>query len=34
MVDGECVGGIGLSGGAPQQDLDCAQAGIDFFNQQ
>lgn len=34
MVDGECVGGIGLSGGAPQQDMDCAQAGIDFFNQQ
>ena len=33
MVDGECVGGIGLSGGAPQQDMDCAQAGIDFFNQ-
>jgi uncharacterized protein GlcG (DUF336 family) len=34
VVDGECVGGIGLSGGAPQQDMDCAQAGIDFFNQQ
>jgi uncharacterized protein GlcG (DUF336 family) len=34
MVAGECVGGIGLSGGAPQQDMDCAQAGIDFFNQQ
>jgi uncharacterized protein GlcG (DUF336 family) len=34
MVDGECVGGIGLSSGAPQQDMDCAQAGIDFFNQQ
>lgn len=33
MVDGECVGGIGLSSGAPQQDMDCAQAGIDFFNQ-
>lgn len=33
VVDGECVGGIGLSGGAPQQDMDCAQAGIDFFMQ-
>ena len=29
MVDGEVVGGIGLSSGTPQQDMDCAQAGID-----
>lgn len=31
MVDGEVVGGIGLSSGTPQQDMDCAQAGIDHF---
>lgn len=31
MVDGECVGGIGVSSGSPQQDMDCAQAGIDAF---
>lgn len=31
-VDGEVVGGIGLSSGTPQQDMDCAQAGIDHFN--
>ena len=30
-VDGEVVGGIGLSSGTPQQDMDCAQAGIDNF---
>ncbi|MGP4842986.1 GlcG/HbpS family heme-binding protein [Marinobacter sp. 1Y8] len=30
-VDGEVVGGIGLSSGSPQQDMDCAQAGIDHF---
>ncbi len=34
IVDGEFVGGIGVSSGTPQQDMDCAQAGIDFFNQQ
>jgi len=32
VVDGEVVGGIGLSSGSPQQDMDCAQAGIDHFN--
>jgi uncharacterized protein GlcG (DUF336 family) len=32
VVDGEVVGGIGLSSGTPQQDMDCAQAGIDHFN--
>lgn len=31
FVDGECVGGIGVSSGTPPQDQDCAQAGIDFF---
>lgn len=30
-VDGAVVGGIGLSSGTPQQDIDCAQAGIDHF---
>lgn len=30
-IDGEVVGGIGLSSGTPQQDMDCAQAGIDHF---
>lgn len=30
-VDGEFVGGIGVSSGTPQQDMDVAQAGIDFF---
>lgn len=34
VVDGEFVGGIGVSSGTPQQDIDCAQAGIDFFKQQ
>lgn len=33
-VDGEVVGGIGLSSGTPQQDMDCAQAGIDYFETQ
>ncbi len=31
QVDGEFVGGIGVSSGTPQQDMDCAQAGLDFF---
>lgn len=30
-VDGQVVGGIGLSSGTPQQDMQCAQAGIDHF---
>ena len=30
-VDGEVVGGIGLSSGTPQQDMDYAKAGIDHF---
>lgn len=33
-VDGEVVGGIGLSSGTPQQDMQCAQAGIDDFSMQ
>ena len=31
IVDGEVVGGIGLSSGTPNQDMDCAQAGINYF---
>jgi len=31
IVDGEVVGGIGLSSGTPQQDRDCAEAGIAYF---
>ncbi|QDU88549.1 hypothetical protein Pla175_19270 [Pirellulimonas nuda] len=30
-VDRQVVGGIGLSSGTPQQDMECAQAGIDYF---
>lgn len=30
-VNGEVVGGIGLSSGTPAQDMECAQAGIDHF---
>lgn len=30
-VDGAVVGGIGISSGTPQQDMTCAQAGIDHF---
>ena len=30
-VNGEVVGGIGLSSGTPQQDMDCAAAGIEHF---
>ncbi len=33
-VDGEVVGGIGLSSGTPQQDMQCAQAGVDHFADQ
>ncbi|UXS03282.1 GlcG/HbpS family heme-binding protein [Agrobacterium tumefaciens] len=31
IVDGDVVGGIGLSSGTPAQDSQCAQAGIDHF---
>ena len=27
-VDGEVVGGIGVSSGTPEQDIECAQAGL------
>ena len=30
-VDGTVVGGIGLSSGTPQQDIECAEAGIQHF---
>ena len=30
---GEVVGGIGISSGSPEQDLGCAQAGVDTFEQ-
>lgn len=29
MVDGHCVGGIGVSSGTPTQDMEVAQAGLD-----
>lgn len=28
----EVIGGIGLSSGSPQQDLACAEAGIEYFS--
>jgi uncharacterized protein GlcG (DUF336 family) len=28
MVDAQCVGGVGVSGGTPGQDAEVAQAGI------
>lgn len=31
QVEADFVGGIGVSSGTPQQDMDCAQAGIDAF---
>ncbi|MAE17124.1 MAG: DNA polymerase III subunit delta' [Deltaproteobacteria bacterium] len=31
VVKEEVVGGIGLSSGTPQQDMECAQAGIDHL---
>jgi uncharacterized protein GlcG (DUF336 family) len=30
-VDAQVVGGIGVSSGTPVQDMECAQAGIDYF---
>ncbi|WP_407494069.1 GlcG/HbpS family heme-binding protein [Pseudooceanicola sp. MF1-13] len=29
MIDGQCVGGIGVSSGTPAQDMEVAQAGLD-----
>jgi uncharacterized protein GlcG (DUF336 family) len=31
MDGGEVVGGFGLSSGTPQQDMQCAQSGLDQF---
>lgn len=31
IVDGEVVGAIGLSGGAPEQDMACAEAAVNAF---
>lgn len=31
VLQGEVVGGIGLSSGTPEQDMLCAQAGIDYL---
>lgn len=31
LFDGEVVGGIGVSSGTPEQDMDCARAGISAF---
>lgn len=31
LADGTVVGGIGCSGGTPEQDQQCAQAGIEFW---
>jgi len=31
VVDGEVVGGIGISSGTPPQDMECAEAGINHF---
>ncbi|MFC4272076.1 heme-binding protein [Sneathiella chungangensis] len=33
VVDGEVVGGIGLSSGTPAQDMECAEAGLRHFYQ-
>ena len=29
MLDGACIGGIGVSSGSPVQDMEVAQAGVD-----
>lgn len=31
MLEGQSVGGVGLSSGSPQEDMDCAQAAIDYW---
>ena len=31
IVEGDVVGGIGISSGTPMQDLECAEAGIEAF---
>ncbi|WNC72701.1 heme-binding protein [Thalassotalea psychrophila] len=32
LSNGKVVGGIGVSSGSPEQDLGCAQAGVDAFS--
>jgi len=32
VVDGQCVGGVGVSGGRGEQDCEVAQAGLDALN--
>ncbi|ORU90880.1 MAG: cobalamin adenosyltransferase [Cycloclasticus sp. symbiont of Poecilosclerida sp. M] len=32
IVDGQCIGGIGVSGGSEEEDAICAQAGIDAIS--
>ena len=32
VSNGKVVGGIGVSSGSPEQDLGCAQAGVDAFS--
>ena len=32
MIDGACVGGIGTSGGLPEQDMEVSQVALDYFN--
>ncbi|MCL6416681.1 heme-binding protein [Aestuariirhabdus sp. Z084] len=31
IMNGQVVGAIGISSGTPQQDMECAQAGIDYL---
>jgi len=31
VVDGDVVGAIGVSGGAPEQDMACADTGVSAF---
>lgn len=34
MIEGDCVGGIGVSSGTPAQDMECGEAGLNYFLQQ
>jgi uncharacterized protein GlcG (DUF336 family) len=31
IIDDEIVGGIGASGGMPEEDIACSQAGLDIL---
>jgi uncharacterized protein GlcG (DUF336 family) len=33
VVDGQVVGGIGISSGTAGEDLECAQAAVDYFTE-